>query len=73
MNNINGLIRLFDTLLFSWGSDTPSEAIWSANELIEWIESEFSVNIPSRFDETNPDVYQTVVDDIKLSLNSIEK
>ncbi len=29
-----GLSKCFETLLFSWGGDTPPEAIWAANEFL---------------------------------------
>lgn len=39
------LIKTFSTLLYSWGGDTPQEAIWAANELIDWINLEFGVTL----------------------------
>ena len=30
------LSTCFQTLLFSWGSDTPPEAIWAANEFLNY-------------------------------------
>lgn len=29
------LIVALDTLFFSWGSDTPDEVYWGANEVID--------------------------------------
>jgi len=39
------------TLLHSWGSDTPAEATWAANELLDWVEKEFDVDFDGHFNE----------------------
>ncbi len=44
-------IKALGTLFFSWGSDTPSEVFWGANELLEWFEKEYNVQLNIRFDE----------------------
>lgn len=38
-------IQALDTFVSSWGGDTPPEACWGLNELIEWYEAEYDVNI----------------------------
>lgn len=51
MKNKSLLIAAIETLLFSWGMDTPPEAIWGLNELLDFIENEYDVSIPERFQE----------------------
>jgi hypothetical protein len=46
-------LQALNTLLFSWGMDTPNEAIWAANELLDWLEYEYDISIKSRFEEIN--------------------
>lgn len=43
-------IDALSTLLFSWGADAPPEAIWAANEILDWIQEEYGVCI-TRFEE----------------------
>jgi len=45
------LIKCFITLFYSWGSDAPPEAIWAANDFLNWFEKEFDSKIDIRFDE----------------------
>lgn len=40
-----------NTLFWSWGSTPPVEVVWGMNEMIDWIEWEFDVNIIGRFHE----------------------
>lgn len=40
MKNKALFIDAIKTLLYSWGSDTPSEATWAANELLDFYEAE---------------------------------
>ena len=42
-----------NTLLFSGGSDATSEAIWGTNELLDWYEKEYNVNLCIRFQDIN--------------------
>lgn len=35
------LSEFFSTLFHSWGGDTPSEAIWAANDLLPYLENDF--------------------------------
>ena len=39
------------TLLFSWGGDTPPEAVWAFNELIYWADKEFGLDIDMELEE----------------------
>lgn len=60
------LSKSLSTLFNSWGSDTPPEAYWAGNELLEWIELEFGVQLNIRFDEEtqNYDAVIEVIDDL---------
>lgn len=49
-HDVEGFIRALETLLHSWSSDTPPEVIWGLNELLNWYEIEYDVQLP-RFDE----------------------
>jgi len=51
LKNPEELLEAMDTLLNSWGSETPSEAIWGLNEIVDWLEKEYNVTIEKRFDE----------------------
>lgn len=44
-------VKALKTLMYSWGGDTPPEAIWTANELLEWYEKEYNVTLNIRFEE----------------------
>ena len=44
-------IKSLHTLLYSWGSDTPPEAIWAANDFLNYYEENLGVVIPGRFEE----------------------
>jgi hypothetical protein len=71
MENIEEFISSIDTLLHSWGSDTPQEVIWGLNEMVDWLEHEYNVTISTRFsdpyanDAIDPDV---VLDEIRSKL-----
>lgn len=49
------LLKTFSTLIYSWGGDTPQEAIWAANELIDWINLEFGATISQLGQDTDLD------------------
>ena len=51
-------------MFFSWGGDTPPEVFWGANELLDWYEKEFNVELGIRFDEENSN-YDEVIEAIK--------
>lgn len=44
MNNPKLLVNSLNTLFWSWGSDTPAEAIWAGNELLDWLKEEFGID-----------------------------
>lgn len=43
--------KAFKTLLWSWGGDTPPEAIWTANELLDFFEASTGIKINGRLEE----------------------
>jgi len=53
MTNKELFIKSLNTLLYSWGGDTPSEAYWVLDELIKFYEAETGrqLNLPE-YDET---------------------
>jgi hypothetical protein len=44
-------IKALKTLLFSWGGDTPAEAVWASNEFLDFYEKETGQVFSKRFDE----------------------
>ena len=38
-------IDALETLLHSWGGDTPQEAVWGVNELLDWYQMEYGIYI----------------------------
>ena len=73
MKNKEGFIKALNTLFGSWGGDTPPEAYWAANDLLDWYESEFDLDLKIRFNEpdslppnyNNPDNFDEVIDSIR--------
>jgi hypothetical protein len=63
-NNIEKFINSINTLFFSWGSDTPTEVYWGVNELLDWYEKEFNIELGIRFDRDN---YEEVIEAIRNS------
>ena len=64
MKNIELFKKAMGTLFYSWGSDTPEEVYWGANELLDWAEKEFNIELPLRFErdeETYEDNYEEVI------------
>lgn len=51
MVNKDKFVSAISTLLFSWGGDTPPEAIWGVNELLDWYVVAYEVDFPDRFEE----------------------
>ena len=64
MKDVNKFIASLSTLFYSWGSDTPPEVYWGCNELLDWFEQEFDVEIGMRFDEETYN-YEDVIKKIK--------
>jgi len=61
------LIKSLSTLFYSWGSDTPDEVYWAANELLDWFEKEFNVTLEIRFErdeKTYEDNFDKVIEKI---------
>jgi len=49
--------------MFSWGGDSPPEATWSFNELIDWYEKETGNIIGTRItDEGTLEGYEEVIE-----------
>lgn len=71
MKNKEAFINSLSTLFFSWGSDTPSEVMWGANDILDWFEAEYSVKLGIRFEESQTtcgcDNYDDVIDAIRKS------
>ena len=61
------LIKSLNTLFFSWGSDAPEEVFWGANELLDWFEKEFNINLDIRFVRNDDwsDNFEEVIEKIK--------
>ena len=63
-------LSALSTLFHSWGSDTPDEVYWGANELLDWYEAEFNISLGIRFDVDQSDYgsnYLAVIEAIKNS------
>jgi len=59
-------------LLYSWGSDTPSEVIWGINAFIDYLNARYQINIEYmiEFDDSNHN--QIIAKDISEFLNKLE-
>jgi len=44
-------LNALSTLLFSWGGDTPPEAIWAANDFLDYFEKVNKITLSGRFEE----------------------
>lgn len=44
-------IKALETLFWSFGSEPPAEVIWGANDMLEWMENEYQIEIKSEFKE----------------------
>ncbi len=69
VNKKEKLIKALGTLFFSWGSDTPDEVFWGANELLDWYESEFGIILNIRF-ERDVSTFETNYDDVIEAIES---
>ena len=63
VNQKEMLVKSLRTLFFSWGSDTPDEVFWGANELLDWYEKEFNLSLGIRF-EIDEQTFDTNYDDV---------
>lgn len=68
MCNFKLLEKAFSTLLYSWGGNTPSEAIWAFNELLKFVEKEYNINIVEFLNEDCSN-YDTIIDELESKLN----
>lgn len=60
-------IKALKTLFFSWGGDTPAEAYWTANELLDYYESQNNVKLGIRFTTETGEEFDDVVNAIRNS------
>jgi hypothetical protein len=66
MKNKKEFIAVLSTLLYSWGGDTPSEAVWAANDLLTWYEKEYNVILGVRILEaTGEKTFDDNYDEVK--------
>ena len=49
MKHKGAFVTALLTLIASWGGDTPSEAIWTLNELLDWYEAEYDIKLHVRY------------------------
>jgi hypothetical protein len=63
VNQKEMLVKSLETLFFSWGSDTPDEVFWGANELLDWYAKEFNLSLGIRF-ERDEQTFNTNYDDV---------
>jgi hypothetical protein len=57
------------TLCYSWGSDTPPEAVWAANELLVWLENEYDFKLKDYFEESMEN-YDLVIEDLSTLIKA---
>ena len=67
------LHEVFTTLLYSWGSDTPNEAVWSANELLDWLNENKIVDIADRFEETSAENFGDINEMLMSKIEKVDK
>ncbi len=51
MKNTERFLNAIRTILYSWGGDTPCEAVWGVNELLDFYEAETGIEIGFRLSE----------------------
>ena len=66
MLNKELFVKALSGLFFSWGGDTPPEVIWGANDLLDWFEKEYNVQLNIRFEEGETN-YNEVIEAIMNS------
>lgn len=66
-------LKSLSTLFHSWGSDTPPEVTWGANELLDWYEAEYNVKLNIRFCESyqEPDLLYRPYEDVIERIQNI--
>jgi hypothetical protein len=67
MKNKEEFISAISSLFYDWGSDTPDEVFWGCNELLDWYEKEYNVQLNIRFerDDDYECNYEDVIQAIK--------
>ena len=50
MKNKEMFISALTSLMFTWGGDTPNEAVWVGNDLLNWYDKEYGTTT-ERFKE----------------------
>jgi hypothetical protein len=61
-------IKALNTMLYSWGSDTPSEAIWAFNEFMDFYEAQTG-EVIGRIHSEDPDEYH---EELEMIMNQIK-
>jgi hypothetical protein len=56
------LVTVVNTLMWSWGGDTPPEAFWALEKLVDFINAEYNQQLVAPTEEE----YETEAFDIKL-------
>ena len=54
-------IKALEGLFYYWGGDTPPEVYWGGNDLLEWFETEYSISLGAKFDESDPSSFDKVI------------
>lgn len=68
MRNPKLFIKALQTLMTSWGGDTPPEAIWTFNELMDSYEKETGFIVGRLTSEEDWDAeYTAIIETIKLN------
>ena len=56
MKKVETFTSALNTLLNSWGSEAPPEAIWGLNELVGWVKEEYGLTeLEIEFEEEDED------------------
>ena len=55
MKNKKELDEFISTLMFSWGGDTPPEAIWAVEDFARWLAKEKNTTYNFSLEEFEPD------------------
>jgi hypothetical protein len=63
------LIKALSTLFHSWVSETPSEVFWGTNELLDWYEQEFNIQLGIRF-ERDDETWETNYEDVIIAIKN---
>lgn len=64
MNNIRFLGKAFKTLLNAWGDYYIPESIWAANDLLNWLNIAYTLNIQGEFLESDEDDSDNINDQL---------